>query len=107
MARFVPDSALAYFEQHHGSLALKEFRESPLGKKWPHESTADLTPSLIILVVWFFVTIYHVVGKGVKFSDSINIFETFGAFGFVQPILIYFAAISLIIFWKEANSFNR
>jgi hypothetical protein len=34
MTTFVPDSALAYFEQHHGSLALKEFRESPLGKNF-------------------------------------------------------------------------
>lgn len=34
MAQFIPDSALVYFEQHHGSKALKEFTESPLGKKF-------------------------------------------------------------------------
>ena len=34
MAKFVPESALLYFEQHHGSSVLKEFRESPLGKKF-------------------------------------------------------------------------
>ncbi|MCP4337541.1 MAG: DUF3352 domain-containing protein [Desulfobulbaceae bacterium] len=34
MTTFVPESALAYFEQHHGSLALKEFRESPLGSNF-------------------------------------------------------------------------
>jgi hypothetical protein len=33
MARFVPDNALIYFEQRHGSKALKEFNKSPLGKK--------------------------------------------------------------------------
>lgn len=33
MARFVPDSALVYFEQRHGSRVLKEFTKSPLGKK--------------------------------------------------------------------------
>lgn len=33
MAKFIPDQALVYFEQHHGSLALKEFIKSPLGKK--------------------------------------------------------------------------
>jgi len=33
MAKFIPDNALVYFEQLHGSLALKEFTRSPLGKK--------------------------------------------------------------------------
>lgn len=33
MAKFIPDKALVYFEQHHGSLALREFTRSPLGKK--------------------------------------------------------------------------
>jgi hypothetical protein len=33
MARFIPDQALVYFEQHHGSFALKEFTRSPLGRK--------------------------------------------------------------------------
>lgn len=33
MAKFIPDNALVYFEQHHGSQALKEFTRSPLGKK--------------------------------------------------------------------------
>jgi hypothetical protein len=33
IARFIPYQALVYFEQHHGSLALKEFTRSPLGKK--------------------------------------------------------------------------
>jgi hypothetical protein len=34
MARFIPDSALVYFEQRHGSKVLKEFTKSPLGKKF-------------------------------------------------------------------------
>jgi hypothetical protein len=34
MTRFIPDSALMYLEQHNGTLALKEFAESPLGKKF-------------------------------------------------------------------------
>ncbi|NOR24717.1 MAG: DUF3352 domain-containing protein [Desulforhopalus sp.] len=34
MAQFIPDSALVYFEQHHGTKALKEFTESPLGKNF-------------------------------------------------------------------------
>jgi len=33
MAKFIPDQALVYFEQHRGSMALKEFVKSPLGKK--------------------------------------------------------------------------
>ncbi len=34
MARFIPESALVYFEQRHGSRVLKEFTKSPLGKKF-------------------------------------------------------------------------
>ena len=34
MARFVPDSALVYFEQRNGSRVLKEFVKSPLGRKF-------------------------------------------------------------------------
>ncbi len=36
MARFIPDNALIYFEQRHGSKALKEFIKSPLGKNSKH-----------------------------------------------------------------------
>jgi hypothetical protein len=34
MARFIPDDALLYIEQHHASKAMKEFTKSPLGKKF-------------------------------------------------------------------------
>lgn len=34
MARFIPDNALIYFEQHQGSKVIKEFIKSPLGKKF-------------------------------------------------------------------------
>jgi hypothetical protein len=32
MARFIPENALVYFEQYNGSIALREFTRSPLGK---------------------------------------------------------------------------
>jgi hypothetical protein len=34
MTRFVPDGTLVYFEQRHASAVLKEFTQSPLGKKF-------------------------------------------------------------------------
>ena len=34
MARFIPDSALVYFEQHDGAKVVSEFARSPLGKKF-------------------------------------------------------------------------
>lgn len=63
--------------------------------------------TLIVLILWFGVTIFNAVEKGIKFSDSINIIDTFGAFGIVQPVIVYFAIIILILYWKEARAFKR
>lgn len=63
--------------------------------------------ALISLVLWFGVTIFSTIDKGIKFADTINVIDVFGVFGIVQPTIVYLATIILTLYWLEARAFNK
>lgn len=63
--------------------------------------------TLIVLVVWFGVTVMLTIDKDVQLSDTIDVFDLFGVIGVMQPVIVYLALIVLTLYGIEAWAFNR